>query len=49
MAKCNKSREELELERVSHFLLMREFLVSWRIDLACLRAEIYRARVSADG
>ena len=29
LARCQKSREELEIEKFWHFLLMKEFLVSW--------------------
>ncbi len=42
LARCQKSLEELELARLWHFLLMKEFLASQRVDLARFRAEIYR-------
>ena len=40
LARCQKSRDELELERFWHYLLMKEFLVSWKIGLDWLRSEI---------
>ena len=49
LGRYQKSREELELEKFWHFLLMKMFLVSLRRDLAWLQAEICSAWVSADG
>ena len=43
LARCQKSFGELEFARLLHFLWMKEFLVSRRIDLARFRAEIYSA------
>ncbi len=43
LARCQKSFGELEVARLLHFLWMKEFLMSRRIDLAQFRAEIYRA------